>query len=67
MAELNQNKKLQQPFWTDAVWKLYFTLKIDYIQSNYLLVFYKIVVLKYKKIYKRPQISFFSMFSTYFL
>ena len=29
MAELNKNKDSKQPDWTDAVWKLYFTLEIN--------------------------------------
>ena len=41
MAELNQNKKSQQPGWPDSVWKLYFILEINHIQHNYLQVFYE--------------------------
>ena len=29
IAELNKNKNLKQPDWPDAVWKIYFTLKIN--------------------------------------
>ena len=29
MAELNKNKNSKQSDWPDAVWKLYFTLKVN--------------------------------------
>ena len=45
MAELNQNKKSQQPGWSDSVWKLYFILERN---RNCLHAFYKMVVLKVK-------------------
>ena len=53
MAELNQNKKSQQPGWPDSMWKLFFILEINYIQYNCLHVFYKMVLLK-KLVTKAP-------------
>ena len=62
MADLNQNKKLQQSYWSDPFWKLYFTLEINQIQPNCLQVFYKIVVIKIKEICKRgPKLVFFNV------
>ena len=53
MAELNQNKKLQQPDWPDSVWKFYLNLGTNHIQQNCLHVFYKMVFLK-KLVRKAP-------------
>ena len=53
MAELNQNKKSQQPGWPDSVWKLYLISEINHIKHNYLHIFYKMVFLR-KLVSKSP-------------
>ena len=46
MAELNQNKKSQQPGWPDSEWKLYFIFGVNHMQHNYLHVVYEMVFLR---------------------
>lgn len=70
LAELNQNKKSQQPDWPEAVWKLYFTLVINHTQHIclHVIVVFKIVVLKvYKKIYEKgAKLVFFNVQHIFF-